>query len=389
MARPKTAQGKKLIYQWGLGTILTLSFGALVVALYFIALFLPYMGNITGLDLFKHVFASITGTPCAVDELAANIQANTALGWGPTTVIVKVVAYIMTVNMLMMGVFTLVLLIILIVMASRGRLKNFKRPHFYTLLITITAAFYFIVPIGVNIYSALILKRAYYEMTVSCILLGLYVALTIVLHVFYLVYFKHGVYVKDEETLNRYLKEVEGGTAIVDTTTEDDFVSEEEEKELFAKKEEVPAPVVEEVITAAPIIPPMPTETKPQDEVKQEVKEDPEEAEKHLPVGLKSIGGHAFSQNIKLEDAQIPFGIDTLGAGAFANCVNLKKVFIPESVKKIEYNCFFNCCRLETIEYGSTKEKWRKIKRGSHWLTSAGTKLVRCRDGILEVNTNK
>ena len=384
MARPKTAQGKKLIYQWGLGTILTLSFGALVVGLFFVTLFLPYMGNVTGLDLFKHIFASISGTPCAVDELASNIQTNTALGWGPTTVIVKVVAYIMTVNLLMMGVYTLILMIVLIVMASKGRLNNFKRPHFYTLLITITAIFYFLVPIGVNVYSALILKRAYYEMTVSCILLGLYVALTIVLHVFYCVYFKHAVYVKDEETLNNYLKEVEGGTAVIDMTSEEDLAPKIEEA---PKKEEIIAPVVEEVVTA-PIIPPMPEEVKIAED-KKEANEDPDEAEKHLPVGLKSIGGHAFSQNIKLEDAQIPFGIESLGAGAFANCVNLKKVFIPESVKKIEYNCFFNCCRLETIEYGSTKEKWRKIKRGSHWLSSAGTKLVRCRDGILEVNTDK
>lgn len=105
-----------------------------------------------------------------------------------------------------------------------------------------------------------------------------------------------------------------------------------------------------------------------------------------LPSKISSIGGHAFAQNQNLQIAMIPMGISSLGQGAFANCGQLKIVSIPASVKSIGYNCFFNCSNLKRVNYGGTKEQWRHVKRGSNWLTKAGTCTVVCCDGSIVVN---
>ena len=105
-----------------------------------------------------------------------------------------------------------------------------------------------------------------------------------------------------------------------------------------------------------------------------------------LPNKLSSIGGHAFSQNENLQIAMIPNGIKSLGQAAFSNCPKLQIVSIPLSVKSIGYNCFFNCTELKRINYAGCKEQWRHIKRGSNWLTNAGTCTVVCCDGAIVVN---
>jgi len=105
-----------------------------------------------------------------------------------------------------------------------------------------------------------------------------------------------------------------------------------------------------------------------------------------LPTTLSSIGGHAFAENMNLVIAMIPNGIKTLGQSAFCNCGKLKIVSIPTSVKSIGFNCFFNCANLKRINYAGTKEQWRHVKRGSNWLTKAGTYTVVCIDGAIIVN---
>ena len=57
-----------------------------------------------------------------------------------------------------------------------------------------------------------------------------------------------------------------------------------------------------------------------------------------------------------------------------------------DTVKEIGYNAFFNCKSLEKIVYAGKKEQWRKIKRGSNWLNKAGTTIVSCLDGAIQVN---
>ena len=108
-----------------------------------------------------------------------------------------------------------------------------------------------------------------------------------------------------------------------------------------------------------------------------------------LPPAITSVGGHAFAKNTSLEIANIADGVNELGIGAFSNCLRLKVVSIPASVKSIEANCFFNCCKLKRINYAGTKQQWSKIKRGSNWLSKAGTSTVVCKDGPISVDPYK
>ena len=108
-----------------------------------------------------------------------------------------------------------------------------------------------------------------------------------------------------------------------------------------------------------------------------------------LPPAITNVGGHAFAKNTALEIAPIADGVTELGVGAFSNCLRLKVVSIPVSVKNIGANCFFNCGKLKRINYAGTKEDWRKITRGSNWLSKAGTTTVVCKDGAVSVDPYK
>ena len=105
-----------------------------------------------------------------------------------------------------------------------------------------------------------------------------------------------------------------------------------------------------------------------------------------LQPNLTSIGGHAFAENQNLMVANIPIEVTKLGPSAFANCLQLKVVSIPDTLTEIGFNCFFNCAALERINYAGTKEDWKKIRRGSNWLAKAGTTEVTCIDGVIIVN---
>lgn len=108
-----------------------------------------------------------------------------------------------------------------------------------------------------------------------------------------------------------------------------------------------------------------------------------------LPSNIKAIGGHAFSQNQFLEVAYVPIGIKAIGVGAFANCMHLVHVTIPRSVNWIKANAFYNCAKLKTIKYNGTKNQFKRVKRGSNWLSKAGTDRIICKDGPIIVNPQK
>ena len=105
-----------------------------------------------------------------------------------------------------------------------------------------------------------------------------------------------------------------------------------------------------------------------------------------LPPNLTTIGGHAFAENQYLEIANIPPEVTKIGPSAFANCLKLQVVTIPNTVTEIGFNAFFNCINLERINFAGTKEEWKLIKRGSNWLTKAGTSEIVCTDGVVVVN---
>ena len=108
-----------------------------------------------------------------------------------------------------------------------------------------------------------------------------------------------------------------------------------------------------------------------------------------LPKELSEIKNQEFTADIHLEIAIIPDGIDSIGNSAFANCINLEVVSIPKTVTKIGYNAFFNCCSLKRINFAGSKEEWKLIKKGSNYLTKAGTCVIFCRNGKIIVNSNK
>ena len=106
-----------------------------------------------------------------------------------------------------------------------------------------------------------------------------------------------------------------------------------------------------------------------------------------LPIDLKEIGDHAYAKCLTLKDASIPQGITDLGPSAFSNCLNLETVTIPLTIKEIGYNCFFNTPNLKKITYQGRVEDWKRIVKGSNWLTHSGTNIVDAVDGKIAVNT--
>lgn len=194
--------------------------------------------------------------------------------------------------------------------------------------------------------------------------------IAIVISVIYGVYFKNGIYVKN-------LKALEAAQAARRTSGYPGFGS----QSVNGYPEE---PVALPTIQPAPIIQIMNTPLEPS--APKKVSTVQFDKAKGLPDNLTAIGGHSFSQNTKLEVAIIPPTITKIGPSAFANCINLQVVSIPKSVTDIGYNAFFGCKKLVKINYNGRKSDWRKVKRGSNWLTSAGTTKVVCLDGPITVN---
>ena len=60
---------------------------------------------------------------------------------------------------------------------------------------------------------------------------------------------------------------------------------------------------------------------------------------------------------------------------------------IPLTVKEIGYNCFFNTPNLKKITYQGRVQDWKRIVKGSNWLTHSGTNIVDAVDGKIAVNT--
>jgi len=77
-----------------------------------------------------------------------------------------------------------------------------------------------------------------------------------------------------------------------------------------------------------------------------------------LPASVRSIGGEAFRNCLKLESVTIADGVRpqnynnenwAVGMSAFNNCRSLKRVDIPEGVKYIRNEAFYNCTSLTDV----------------------------------------
>ena len=362
--RPKEAYGKKLIYHYSAPVMFTLLFSLFAVAAYALTFFLPYINGdpyqVNGQTFVMYAINLFKGDPNVELDFYAEHMVNNVFEYQAwVNPIIKIWMFILAFDLAVMGIFAVILAIACLVLLFSGRVKHWKLPYRCIAGLLYPGFFFYGTMVFVNVY-AMIKGFQAYDSLFCYIFLGVLFIATIVTHIIYSKAFKDHVYVKNQRTLNMYLEEYEREHVVVDTTSPDDEV----------------------IIEEAPKIVLTPAED-------QTSKNDSSAYRKTLPRGLKHIGGHAFSQNTALEEADIPLGIEVLGPGAFANCVNLKVVHIPESVKKIEYNCFFNCIRLERITYGGSREMWKRIKRGSNWLTAAGTKFVVCRDGALAVDPEK
>ena len=405
------------------------------------------MGHGTGIDLIKTAFGSFGASLGEVEDTAfgalwallvfAFMKAD-EVDPSPITTFFndsgKFIVLIPLVFFMIAAVFAVILFIMWFIMLVSGRLKHYKGPFTMSIWIFVFnllyAIFAVVLMIGLLINHngadcALTLGDTTFTFKVEAMTLFklfmfpfamaiISLLMVIVLGIIYKCCFFDHKFIKNAQELEDYKKRMAnrklakgnvdaiGAPTVVapgqpvnvviningykaDATTNDKGeieVTPEEVKEApkEAPKEEAkpvePAPVV---LPVAPVPAPV-AEEKPAD------KEELINPSNSLSGEVKFIGGHAFSYNVDLQVADIPDGVPSLGVGAFSNCVNLKAVSIPVSVKEINANCFFNCKRLRRIDYEGTKKEFKQIKRGSNWLSHAGTTIVYCVDGPLAVN---
>lgn len=417
---PDEVLGKKIVYCYSKGVGLSIILSTLVIGIYVATLFLPYNGFIgdigavaapTGLDFFKYVIGSFTGTPNeAMEALKSQFSQMILDGNGIVPVAISIWYYFMTAALLFMGIFSFVLLIGVFKLLFTGHLNHWKLPYSMSKRVFLHSVIFYGTICLVNLWNY-VLKEKIIGIAPSpslpCfftyIFFGLLLLLVIFIHITYSKCFKNRVYIRDEEQLNQFIKEYNERNGI--NNDENNNANDNNQNgEAQNSEASAHAPVIEiPTSQAQPVI--TPVQEAPSDNNTSSIinsllvagsqsavpqASEPEVGSgKTLPRNLTAIGGHAFSQNTQLEEANIPNGITTLGPGAFANCVNLRVLYLPESIKKIDYNCFFNCIRLESITYGGTKVMWSKIKRGSNWLTSAGTNIIKCTDGRISVDRTK
>ncbi len=374
--------GVRIIKRYSFGSFVSGILALLLAAIPVVWLFLPFftltipetsyatltltksVNALTGLDLFKYIFQQGLGNTGALIEAIANggpipqfalIESILFLSLGAIFIIICLLA--------------LYYLIVGMEYIFRGRIMRYKLPYglgwlyFILMLLFVGGAFgnTFVLSLQFNAAVKAASEGAGTEvlgmdLLISYIMLGVSFLCMILLGIFYAACFKNRVYIEDTKDLSRP-DPSKASPALLGYDAEGRPVyAANGEQEPFLVKE------VTKVVT---------------------------KVDNGLPRNIRSIGGHAFAENMNLEVAVIPVGIQELGNGAFANCGNLKIVSIPTSVKKIGENCFFNTPKLKRINYAGSKVSWRHIKRGKNWLYKAGTYNVVCTDGEIIVNPLK
>lgn len=115
-----------------------------------------------------------------------------------------------------------------------------------------------------------------------------------------------------------------------------------------------------------------------------------------IPSGVKSIWLKDCSL---LTSVVISSGATCIGDRTFEGCYSLKSITIPESVTEIGSLAFKGCSSLTAIDYAGTKEQWENIEKGyrliesewcgeilgDYWNDESKIKVIRCKDGEIEV----
>lgn len=381
----KKVYNTKLLYRWSLPLWFTLFFILVSIAPLAVSVFLQcfdlwsdghYLINSKDIvmNLFQKPSASVT---VFINQVVEPVKAlNNIIG-----LILEIsFKWVMPIAGMMMALFIVILVIFFLVGLLSGRFIHWKGPFLMSLWATIFGVFYFGLMIGMTFYMnsqfpALPGMEHYVMGAVYAIIyLSVMLGSTIVLGIIYSAGFKGREFIPNKEYLDNYIQQVNHGLSSSVNYTPQPIIINNNTAE--PNKAEASQPQV--VVNAAPQ-PEKIVETRVVTKVKKvhATEVDP---------NLKYISGHAYAKNVHLQSATIPEGVEKIGPSAFANCVNLKIATIPASVKEIGYNAFFNCKGLERIVYAGRKEQWRKIKRGSNWLSKAGTTIVSCVDGAIQVN---
>ena len=379
----------KLLYRWSLPLWLTLFFILIVVAPLVVSLFMQCFDlwsdshyEINSLNIVMNLFQQPNEAVLAFqNQIITPVKGlNNIIG-----MVVEIgFNYVMPAFALLMALFDIILVIFFLLGLLSGRFHHWKGPFALSVWATVQAFFYYGLMIGLTFYMNSqfpnIPDMSSYTMgcMYAIIYLSAMLVATIILGIIYSAGFKGREFIPNKTYLENFIQQMTHGMRnSVDYTPQP----------IIINNNTTPAPQAvapaQEAKPQAPVIvnaaPQKVVETKYVTKVKKVY---PTEVDQ----SLKYISGHAYAKNVHLLSASIPEGVDKIGASAFANCVNIKVVTIPTSVKEIGYNAFFNCKSLERIVYAGRKEQWRKIKRGSNWLNKAGTTIVSCVDGAIQVN---
>lgn len=74
-----------------------------------------------------------------------------------------------------------------------------------------------------------------------------------------------------------------------------------------------------------------------------------EQAQVHVPRGVRRIGGQAFSGCARVSSVELPESVEQIDGGAFANCTNLTQVRLPRYLDRIGEGAFLECESLTDI----------------------------------------
>lgn len=99
-----------------------------------------------------------------------------------------------------------------------------------------------------------------------------------------------------------------------------------------------------------------------------------------IPVGVKRIGGWAFSHMKNLTSIKIPESVTYIEEAAFYGCVKLERLSLPSTLQNLRNYAFYDCINLREIKcYAKNPSTFGRESQGAfgcNWSTSNNTKIV-------------
>ena len=410
----KKVYNVKLLYRWAAPQWFTMFFVLLAIAIPIVAFFMPFFqfsdpGSaekfvVSGKDMVFYLLGNTSDNLRYLLELFKTT-------WKPQEIgqLMPFALYAPGGLFFLVAFFAIFLLICFFRLLFTGALKMWGAPRGLSIASFIFSIPLYGIPLGISLFYNFANSDPgipKFDFMFPIIFLGTSFITMICLCINYAAGFKNKEFIPNEMYLDNYVAMITGEERkysypnnVITIPPQEEPSTKEHQPGFLKKKEEEDAnknttTIIEKSVPAAaptPVVvnvaaPAAPTNNEKTVTKVETITKYRYETLNVLPAGLKAIGGHAFSQNTTLEIASIPNNITSIGNSAFANCVVLRVVEIPSSVTKIGYNAFFHCPKLKRINYSGTMKEWKKVKRGSNWLLKAGTKVVHCSDGPIQVN---